>query len=106
MATLQVSIFSSSAIMIQIWQVLEKDRNPKNWLNRPSKYLENALQCAEAHTQLIRKLTSIRTPNPKFGVSVPTSMMASQAPSALQLLPSCHSEEDPLAEEPWKEAQR
>ena len=43
---------------------------------------------------------SIRTPNPKIGVSVPTSTATSQAPSALKLLSSYHSEEDPLVEEP------
>ena len=57
-----------------------------------------------AHAQLIRKLAAIQTPNPKFGVLVPTSTVTSQAPSALKLLPSYHSEEDPLAEEPLEGA--
>jgi hypothetical protein len=45
-------------------------------------------------------LAAIQTPNPRFGVSVPTSTATSQAPSALKPLPSYHSEEDPLAKEP------
>jgi hypothetical protein len=97
---LQVSNFSSTAVTVQIGQVLGKARNPENWLDRSSKYSEDALQCTGAHANLIRKLAAIRTPNPKIGVSVPTSMVTSQAPSALKLLPSYHSEEDPLTEEP------
>jgi hypothetical protein len=97
---LQVLNFSSSAVTVQIRQVLGKARNPENWLDRPSKYLEQALQCVETHAKLIRKLATIRTPNPKFGVLVPTSTATSQAPSALKPLPSYHSEEDPLVEEP------
>ena len=96
---LQVSNFSSTAVTVQIGQVLGKARNPENWLDRPSKYLEDALQCTGAHANLIRKLAAIRTPNPKIGVSVPTSTATSQAPSALKMLASYHSEEDPLAEE-------
>ena len=49
---------------------------------------------------MIRKLATIWTPNPKFGVSVPTSTATSQAPLALKPLPSYHSEKDSLAEEP------
>jgi hypothetical protein len=97
---LQVSNFSSTAVTVQVGQVLGKARNPENWLDRPSKYSEDALQRAGAHANLIRKLAAIRTPNPKIGVSVPTSTATSQAPSALKPLPSYHSEEDPLAEEP------
>ena len=96
----QVSNFSSTAVTVQIRQVLGKARNPENWLDRSSKYSEDDLQCAGAHANLIRKLAAIRTPNPKIGVSVPTSTATSQAPSALKPLPSYHSEEDPLAEEP------
>ena len=97
---LQVLNFASTAVTIQIGQVLGKARNPENWLDRPSKYSEDALQRAGAHANLIRKLAAIRTPNPKIGVLVPTSTVTSQAPSALKLLPSYHSEEDPLTEEP------
>jgi hypothetical protein len=97
---LQVSNFSSTAVTVQVGQVLGKARNPENWLDRPSKYSEDALQHAGAHANLIRKLAAIRTPNPRIGVSVPTSTVTSQAPSALKPLPSYHSDEDPLAEEP------
>src|SRR5882757_5466275 len=95
---LQVSNFSSTAVTVQVGQVLGKARNLENWLDRSSKYSENALQRVEAHARLIRKLAAIRTLNPKFGVSAPTSTVSSQAPSALQPLPSYHSEEDPLGE--------
>ena len=97
---LQVSNFSSTAVTVKIGQVLGKARNPENWLDRPSKYSEDTLQRAGAHANLIRKPDAIITPNLKIGVSVPTSTAASQAPSALKPLPSYHSEEDPLAEEP------
>ena len=97
---LQVSNFSSTAITVQIGQVLGKAKNPENCLDRPNKYSEDTLQCAEVHAKLIRKLATIRTPNPKFGVSVPTSTATSQAPLALKPFPSYHSEKDPLAEEP------
>jgi hypothetical protein len=97
---LQVSNFSSTTVTVQIEQVLGKARNPENWLDRPSKYSEDALQPARAHANLIRKLVAIKTPNPKIGVLVPTSTATSRAPSALKPLPSYHSEEDPLIEEP------
>ena len=52
--------------------------------------------------QLIRRLASNRTPNPKFRVSVPvsTTTATSQAPATLQPLPAYFTKEDPLAEAP------
>ena len=99
---LQVSNFSSTAVTLQVGQVLEKAKNPENWLDRHNKYLKEALQRTEAHAQLIRKLASIRTPNPKVGVLVPncTATITSQAPEVLQLLTSYHSKDDPLTENP------
>jgi hypothetical protein len=47
-------------------------------------------------------LATVWTPNTKIRVLVPTSTATSQAPSALQLLPFYHSEEDPLAKESLK----
>ena len=60
------------------------------------------MQRAEAHAQLIRRLASDRTPNPKIGVSIPvsTTTATSQAPAALQPLPAYFTKEDPLAEAP------
>ena len=51
---------------------------------------------------LMRRLASDRTPNPRFGVSIPatTDTATSQAPAALQPLPAYFTEEDPLAEPP------
>ena len=51
---------------------------------------------------LIRRLAADRTPNPRFGVSMPatTDTAMSQAPAALQPLPAYFTEEDPLAEPP------
>jgi hypothetical protein len=40
---LQVSNFSMTAVTIQVGQVLGKAKNPENWLDRPSKYSEEAL---------------------------------------------------------------
>jgi hypothetical protein len=99
---LQVSNFSLAAITIQVRQALRKAKNPDNWLDRSSKYSEGSSQCAAAHAQLIRRLASDWTPNPKFGVSVPTSATTatSQAPAALQPLPTYFTKEDPLAEDP------
>ena len=98
---LQVSNFSLAAITIQGGQTLGKARNPDNWLDRPSKYSgEESLQQVEVHVQLIRKLASDWTPNPKFGVLVPASATTatSQTPAALQPLPTYFTKEDPLAE--------
>ena len=55
---LQVSNFSSTTATLQVGQVLEKARNPENWLDRCNKYSKEALQCTKAHAQLIRKLAS------------------------------------------------
>jgi hypothetical protein len=103
---LQVSNISSVAITIQVVQALEKVRNLDNWSDRPSKYSERSLQYAEAHTQLIRRLASDQTPNPKIGVSVPVTVSAttatSQAPTAMQPLPTYFTKEDPLVKDPLK----
>ena len=58
-------------VTLQAGQVLGKAKNRENWLKRHNKYLKEALQYTEAHAQLIRKLASIRTPNPKLAVSAP-----------------------------------
>jgi hypothetical protein len=99
---LQVSNFSTAAVTVQVRQVLRMARNPDNWLDRPSRYSEESLQCTTAHAQLIGRLASNRTPNPKIGVSVPvsTTTTTSQAPTALQPLPAYFTKEDPLAEDP------
>ena len=99
---LQVSNFSSAAIVIQVGQVLGRARNPDNWLDRHDKYSEEALQQAKAHAMLIKRLAIDRTPNPKSGVSTPVTATTatSQAPAALQPLPAYFTEEDPLAEPP------
>ncbi len=49
---------------------------------------------------LIRRLAADRTPNPRFGVSIPvtTTTAISQASAALQPLPAYFAEEDPLTE--------
>src|ERR1700683_2956873 len=83
---LQVSNFSSAAVTVQVGQVLGRARNPDNWLDRRSKYSEDALQHMETHAQLIRRLAATRTPNPKLGVSVLSNTATSQAPAALQPL--------------------
>jgi len=101
-SVLQVSNFSSAAIVIQVGQVLGKARNPNNWLDRHERYSEEALQQAKAHAMLIKRLAIDRTPNPKSGVSTPvtTTTATSQAPAALRPLPAYFTEEDPLAEPP------
>ena len=47
---LQVSNFSSTAVTVQVGQVLGKARNPDNWLDRHSKYFEDVLWCIETHS--------------------------------------------------------
>ena len=88
------------AITIQVGQILRKVRNPDNWLYQPNKHSEEALQHTKADAQLIRKLASIRTPNPNSGFAVPTNTATSQAPAVLKPLPAYHTKEDPLTEEP------
>jgi hypothetical protein len=53
--------------------------------------------------KLIRKLASIRTPNPNSGFSIPTNFTTSQAPAVLQPHAVYHSKKDPLTKEPLKE---
>ena len=97
---LQVSNFSTTAITIQVGQILGKARNPDNWLDQPNRHSEDALRQAEAHVKLIRKLANIRTPSPSSGFSVPTNTATSQTSEALKPHPVYYSKEDPLAEEP------
>ena len=95
-----MSNFSTTAVTIQVGQILGKAENPDNWLDRPNKHSKNALRQAKAHTKLIKKLADIRTPNPSPGFSVPTHTATSQASEALKPHPVYYSKEDPLAEEP------
>ena len=99
---LQVSNFSTTAVTIQVRQILGQARNPDNWLDRSNKHSEDALRQAEAHVKLIKKLADLRTPNPNSGFSVPTNTATSEAPEAFKLHPVYYSKEDPLAEEPLK----
>jgi hypothetical protein len=69
---LQVSNFSTTVVTVQVGQVLGKARNLENWLDRPNKYPKEALQCAETHAWLIRRLAETRTPNPKLGFFYPS----------------------------------
>jgi hypothetical protein len=95
-----VSNFSTTAVTIQVGQVLGKARNPDNWLDRSNKHSKDALQQAEAHANLIKKLADIRTPNPNSGFSVPSNTTTSHAPEVFEPHPAYYSKEDPLAEEP------
>ena len=97
---LQVSNFSTTAVTIQVGQILGKARNPDNWPDQPNKHSKDALRQAEAHANLIKKLADIRTPNPSPGFSVPTNTATSQAPEALKLHPVYYSKEDSLAKKP------